>query len=121
MITERRQAPRHPTQLKASLNIPDQSAALDVMLEDLCVLGCLLEYAPSLQVHQECKLTMEWKDREFRTPATVAWKNPQGQAGLAFHDGDPANKVLLREICSELRLRPPTRLIQPGLRTDPRT
>ncbi len=80
---------------------------LAVEVEDLCVLGCLLEYAPSLQVQQECELTVEWEGRKFHTPAMVAWVSKRGQAGLAFHNPDSANQRLLREICATLRQKPP--------------
>jgi hypothetical protein len=66
----------------------------------------MLEYAPWLQVRQDCELTMEWKGREFRAPAVVIWKDAQGRAGLEFGSHDLANQALLREICSELRLKP---------------
>jgi PilZ domain len=103
MFKERRQASRYSAHLKGSLSLPAQNTTLAVVVEDLCVLGCLLEYAASLQVHQECELTVEWKGREFRTPAVVAWYSPQGQAGLSFQNTEPASQQLLREICAELR------------------
>ncbi len=89
-----------------------ESASLAVMVEDLCVLGCLLEYAPSLQLHQACELTMEWRGRQFRTPAVVAWKNTQSQVGLEFRNDDAASQALLREICADLRLKPLVRLTE---------
>lgn len=106
MANERRRVPRYTAHLKASLVSGEKSTAIPVVVEDLCVLGCLLEYAPSLQVHQECVLTLDWSGREFRTPATVAWNNRQGQAGLAFHDADAPSQDLLRKICAELRMKP---------------
>ncbi len=106
MIKERRQVPRYSAHLKASLGVPAENTTLAVVVVDLCVLGCLLDYAASLHVHQACELTMEWKGREFRTPAVVAWNSPQGQAGLSFHDTEPASQQLLREICAELRMKP---------------
>ena len=90
--------------------LPEQSSTIAVVVEDLCVLGCLLEYAPSLKVPQECDLTGEWKGREFRTPAAVAWTSRQGQVGLSFHDTDAPSKELLRKICGELRMKPLVRM-----------
>jgi hypothetical protein len=110
MAMKRRRAPRYSAHLKASLRLPAEGTTFGVVVEDLCVLGCLLEYAPWLQVRQDCELTVEWKGREFRTPAVVVWKDGQGKAGLEFGSNDPASQVLLREICSELRLKPLVRL-----------
>lgn len=92
--------------------MPDKRTTLPVMVEDLCILGCLLEYAPSLQVQQDCELIVDWEGRQFRTPALVAWISQQGQVGLAFHNSDAANHQLLREICAELRMKPPSPLPQ---------
>jgi hypothetical protein len=110
MVRNRRRAPRYSARLKASLSLPGEATPFGVTVEDLCVLGCLLEYAPWLQVRQDCELALEWKDREFRTPAVVIWKDPQGKAGLEFGSNDPASQALLREICAELRLKPLVRL-----------
>jgi hypothetical protein len=106
MSYERRRVPRYTAHLKGSLHLPGKGSTLPVLVEDLCVLGCLLEYAPSLQVQQECVLTVEWEGRQFRTPALVAWISQQGEVGLAFYNNDPVNQQLLREICGELRLKP---------------
>ena len=106
----KRRVARYSTHLKASLSLPAEGTTFEVMVEDLSVLGCLLEYAPWLKVRQDCELAMEWKGREFRTPAIVIWKNMQSQAGLEFGSNDPASQALLREICAELRLKPLVRL-----------
>jgi len=106
MANERRRVPRYTAHLKGSLNLPGKGMTLPVMVEDLCVLGCLLEYAPSLQVQQDCELTVDYEGRQFRTPALVAWISQQGQVGLAFLNNDPVNQRVLREICAELRLKP---------------
>ncbi len=110
MVKNRRRAPRYWAHLKASLSLPAEGTTFGVIVEDLAVLGCLLEYAPWLQVRQDCELAVEWKGREFRTPAVVIWKSVQGKAGLEFGSNDPANQVLLREICADLRLKPLVRM-----------
>ena len=110
MGSERRRVPRYSAHAKASVKLPGESTALAVMVEDLCVLGCLLEYGPTLEIHQQCDLGMTWKGREFRTPAVVAWRSERGQVGLEFHDTDPANQQLLREICAEFHMKPLVRL-----------
>ena len=110
MITKQRRVARYSAHLKASLSLPAQGTTSEVIVEDLAALGCLLEYAPWLQVRQQCELAMEWEGREFRSPAVVIWKNEQGQAGLEFGSIDPDNQALLREICAGLRLKPLVRL-----------
>jgi hypothetical protein len=110
MDEERRRAPRYSTHLQASVKLPGEDTALAVMVEDLCVLVCLLEYCPRIEVHQECEFSLSWKGRDFRTPAIVAWKSEQGQAGLEFHNTDPANRQLLQEIWPDLLTKPLVRL-----------
>ncbi|HMD86717.1 MAG TPA: PilZ domain-containing protein [Terriglobia bacterium] len=110
MTKERRRVPRYSAHVKASVKLPGESPALAVMVEDLCVLGCLLEYAPTLEIHQECDFAMTWKGREFRTPAVVAWSGELDQVGLEFHNTDPANSQLLREFCADFLKKPPVRL-----------
>jgi hypothetical protein len=82
------------------------------MVEDLCILGCLLEYAPTLEVRQECEFSVLWKGQEFRTPALVAWKGQEGQAGLEFHKMDAASHQLLREVCADFLVKPLVRLAE---------
>jgi len=110
MATERRRVPRFSAHVKASIKPAGASATVDAMVEDLCVLGCLLEDAATLQIHQECDFAMTWKGREVRTHAVVAWRGEQGQVGLEFNDTDPANQQLLREVCAELLTKPLVRL-----------
>ena len=87
-----------------------EANTLAVVVEDLCVLGCLLEYGPSLEPHQECEFAMSWKGRDFQSPAMVAWKGEQGQVGMEFHNTDHTNQQRLREICAELLMKPLVRL-----------
>lgn len=96
--------------MKASIKPPGESTAIEVMVEDLCVLGCLLEDGATLEIHQECDFAVRWKGREFRTPAVVAWRGEQGQVGLEFHNTDPVDQELLREVCADLLMKPLVRL-----------
>ena len=110
MTNERRRVPRYSVHVKASVKLPGEDTTLTVIVEDLCVLGCLLEYGPALEVHQECEFAVTWKGREFRTPAVVAWRDEQGRVGLEFHVADAANHQLLREFCAEFQVTPLVRL-----------
>jgi hypothetical protein len=110
MPSKQRRVARYSAHLKASLSLPAEGTTVEVIVEDLAALGCLLEYAPWLQVRQQCELFLDWEGREFRTPAVVIWKNEQGQAGLEFSSNNPDSQALLREILAELRVKPLVRL-----------
>lgn len=110
MPEERRRVPRYSAHVKASIKVPGESTALAVMVEDLCVLGCLLESAPTLEVHQECEFALTWKEKDFQSAAVVAWKGEQGQVGLEFLNISPANQELLKQICADLLMKPLVRL-----------
>jgi len=110
MAEERRRVPRYSVHVKASLKLSTDNSDLPVMVEDLCVLGCLLEYGPTLEVHQECEFSLTWKGREFRTHAVVAWKGAQGQVGLEFHKTPAPEQQFLREVCADFLMKPLVRL-----------
>ena len=110
MTDERRRAPRFSVHVKANIRLPEEDASLAVMLENLCVLGCLLESAPGVEPNQKCEFSMLWKGWQFQTPARVASKGPMGQIGLEFHDTDPDNQYYLREVCAELLMKSLVRL-----------
>ena len=110
MDNERRRVPRYSAHVKATIKLPGENATFAAMVEDLCVLGCLLEYGPTMEIHQECDFAMSWKGREFRTPAVVAWKGERGQVGLEFHHTAPANQQMLREFCADFHMKSLLRL-----------
>ena len=110
MTEERRRVPRFSAHVKAIVRVPEETGDIPVMVEDLCVLGCLLEFGPTLQVHQECDFTVPWKGRELRTHAVVAWRGDQGQVGLEFHNTDAETQSLLREVCADFLMKPLVRL-----------
>jgi hypothetical protein len=109
-MNERRRVPRYSAHVQASIKLPGEDTALEVMVEDLCILGCMLESSPPLEIRQECQFTMPWKGREFQTPAVVAWRSEQGQMGVEFLNTAPAHLQMLREICSDFILKPLVRL-----------
>jgi hypothetical protein len=109
-MNERRRVPRYSAHVEASIKLPGENTALAVMVEDLCILGCMLESSPPLEVRQECEFVMSWKGREFQTPAVVAWRSDHGQMGVEFLNTVPAKLQLLREICSDFIMKPLVRL-----------
>ena len=110
MSEERRRVPRFSLHLKASVTLPGQTTPLEVKVENLCALGCLLESAPSLEPHQQCEFLMTWKGRQLKSPAFVAWKGADSQVGLEFYNTDAENQMRLRQMCSELLMEPLIRL-----------
>ncbi len=110
MGAERRRVPRYSAHVKASLKLPGDPTTLAAMVEDLCVLGCLLEYGPPLEAHQECEFSLSWKGRDFQSPGLVAWRGELGQVGLEFHNTSPDNQQRLREICADFLMKPLVRL-----------
>ena len=110
MPEERRRVPRYSAHVKANIKLPAESNTLAVMIEDLCALGCLLESAPTLEIHQECEFALSWKGREFQAAAVVAWKGEQGQVGLEFLNIPPADLEMLKEICADFLMKPLVRL-----------
>src|SRR5208282_3865544 len=54
MGAERRRVPRYSAHVNATIKLPAESTALAVLVEDLCILGCLLERGPMLEPHQDC-------------------------------------------------------------------
>jgi len=51
-------------------------------------------------------LSIEWLGREIRADAEVAWKDPQGRAGLKFLSMEQESNDTLRELLTNLRLQP---------------
>jgi hypothetical protein len=110
MNEEKRRVPRYSAHLPAKIKLPGADAAVAVMMEDLCTLGCLLENGPTLEIHQECSFVLTWKGREFQTSAVIARRSEQGQVGLEFRDTDPASQQMLREVCADVLMKPLVRL-----------
>ncbi len=102
----RRQVPRYIAEMKAAVSQPPGGTAFNVTAVNLSVLGCCLEGAGLLKPSEPCELTFEWEGKQFHAQAEVTWKSSKGEAGLRFHELDPASKDLLRRICANLRLQP---------------
>lgn len=110
MDEDKRRVRRYSAHVPATITLPGENTTVDVMVEDLCDMGCLLENGPTLEICQECSFALTWKGREFQTSAVVARKGEQGQVGLEFRDTDPASQQMLREVCADFVTKPLMRL-----------
>ena len=110
MSEEKRRVPRYSARLPARIKLPGEETPVAVMVEDLGLLGCLLENAPTLELYQECSFALTWNGREFQTSAVFSRRGEHGQVALEFRDTDPASQQMLQEVCSELLMRPLVRL-----------
>jgi len=105
-MSERRRFPRYSAHVNASIKLPGENTAHEVMVEDLSILGCMLESCPVLEIRQGCEFAMTWKGREFHTAAVVAWKSEQGAVGLEFLNATQEKLQMVRGICADLTLKP---------------
>jgi len=109
-MNERRRVPRYSAHVNASIKLLRENSSFAVVVEDLCILGCMLESCPALEIRQECEFAMDWKGREFLTAAAVAWKSEQGQVGLEFLNTTQEKLQMLRQICADFMVKPLTRM-----------
>jgi hypothetical protein len=110
MNEEKRRVPRYSARLPATIKLPGEDPPVAVLVEDLGVLGCLLENGPDWEMHQECSFALTWNGREFQASAVIARRGEHGQVALEFRDIDPASQQMLQEVCTELLMRPLVRL-----------
>ncbi len=102
---ERRKVPRYISELRARLTIPVTGATARVGLATLSILGGCVEGSDLPDVGQMCELSTEWEGKEFSIQGDVVWKGKR-QAGMKFASLDASGEKLLRQICSNLRLKP---------------
>jgi hypothetical protein len=104
--SERRKVPRYVSELPASISSPTTGASTEVALITLSVLGGCLEGSALPEAGQPCELTTEWEGRPLKVQGQVVWKSPRGQAGIVFTIPDKDTEKVLRQILSNLRLKP---------------
>jgi len=105
-MDDRRQVPRYLSELPARLSYPGSGAVSRVSVLTLSVRGCCVAGVGGLEAGKTCQLIIEWLGREIRADAEVAWKNPQGRAGLKFLSMEQESGDTLRELLTNLRLQP---------------
>jgi hypothetical protein len=110
-VSERRhrQLPRYVSELPARLSNPATGATTDVTLVDLSISGGRLEGPELPDAGQTCELHTEWEGRRLVLCGAVVWKGKE-QVGVKFSSLDEETEKLLRRICTNLRLEPPSPL-----------
>jgi hypothetical protein len=106
MNEERRQVPRYLAEIPGVLSRPGEEAPSDVTVVVLGVRGCCIKRAGGLTIGGKCRLSFSWQGREIHTEAEVAWKGPEGLAGLRFLSLDEHSVETLRTLLATLRLQP---------------
>jgi len=102
---ERRKVPRYISELRARLTIPATGATTRIELVTLSILGGCVEGSDLPDVGQICELSAEWEGKEISIQGDAVWKGKR-QAGIKFASLDASGEKLLRQICSNLRLKP---------------
>lgn len=105
-MRERRQVPRYVCELKGQLVRPDSLSGPDVKVSTLSVKGACIEGGPPLELGQICGLKVEWSNKSLRAEGEVAWTDDRGRAGLKFLPLGEETQILLKELCSTLKLQP---------------
>lgn len=104
--SERRKVPRYVSELPASISSTATGGSTEVALITLSVLGGCLEGHSLPETGQSCELTTEWEGHPLKVRGQVVWKSQRGQAGITFTIPDKDAEKLLRQILSNLRLKP---------------
>jgi len=105
-MPERRQVPRYLTETRGQLTLQGTRDVAPVSVVTLSVQGCCVKGADLPNAGSECQLTIPWQGRQIRVHAKVAWKQPNGQAGLRFESVDQESADNLRGLCASLRVQP---------------
>ena len=103
---ERRKVPRYVSELQTRISNPVTGAGSEVALITLSVLGGCIEGSALPEAGQPCELTTEWEGRALSIQGQVVWKSQRGQAGIVFQIPDKDAEKLLRQILSNLRIKP---------------
>ena len=112
-LRERRRVPHYISELRAHLTNVTTGEGSNVRLITLSILGCCLTGSEAPEAGQPCDLNTEWNGKPLLLPAQVIWKSLEGRVGVKFSSLDPPTEQLLREICSNLRMQPPSPLPRP--------
>jgi hypothetical protein len=103
----RRLLPRYASELRGRLSNLATGATTNVTLVDISVSGGHLEGPGLPDVGQTCELDTEWEGMRLVLRGHVVWKAKE-HVGVRFSSLDEETEKLLRRICANLRLLPPT-------------
>ena len=105
-MPERRQVPRYLTETRGQLTQPGNPDVVSVTVVTISVQGCCVKGGGLPNIGSQCLLTIPWQGRQIRAHGKVAWKQPNGLAGLRFESVDQESADNLRGLCTTLRIQP---------------
>ena len=108
-MAERRTVPRYMYGTKGRLHPPDGGAGRNVQIGVISTQGCSILGGETLSVGEKCEIYIDWHGTELGMQAQVANREPDGTLGLHFLSVDPHTQRRLSEVCTSLRIQPPTR------------
>ncbi len=71
--------------------------------------GCSIVGDESLTIGEKCEIYLDWHGTQLGMQAQVVNQEPGDTFGLRFLDVDPDTQRRLSEVCTSLRIQPPTR------------
>jgi len=105
-MRERRQVPRYIYGIEGKVADSRTGSASEVTVEILSTRGCATQGGTLPALGEPCELQLDWRGREIRLAAAVAWKSKDGRVGLKFGAIPDDQLKLLRELCGSLQLMP---------------
>jgi len=80
----------------------------NVVVRLISMQGCSIEGAEGPEVGEKCELYIDWQGRQLGAEARVVSREADGTMGLKFLSVDPDSQRRLSELCTALRIQPPT-------------
>ena len=108
-MAERRTVPRYTYGTKGRLHPPSGGAGRNVQIGVLSTQGCSILGGEALSLGEKCEIYIDWHGTELGMQAQVVNSEPDGTLGLHFLSVDPHTQRRLSEVCTALRIQPPTR------------
>lgn len=108
-MAERRTVPRYVYGTRGRLHPPGGGVGRNVQIGVISTLGCSILGGETLSIGEKCEIYLDWHGTELGMQAQVANREADGTLGLRFHSVDPHTQRRLGEVCTSLRIQPPTR------------
>ena len=109
LMAERRTVPRYMYGTKGRVHPPSGGAGRNVQIGVISTQGCSILGGEALSIGEKCEIYIDWHGTELGMQAQVANREPDGTLGLRFLSVDPHTQRRLSEVCTSLRIQPPTR------------